>query len=76
MQSLQDPRRRVRATIPATGIEEPTIVEVNEQALYLALAIGAGTSARDIADVDAVFGRVLLDVFVQFVMRHCGLQGP
>jgi hypothetical protein len=57
-----------------TRIEGEAVVEVNGQALHAAFDVGAGSPTRDKVAVDSVVGHMILDVIVQLVTRHRGLQ--
>ena len=49
-------------------------MEVNGQALHAAFDVGAGSPTRDKVAVDSVVGHMILNVIVQLVTRHRGLQ--
>jgi hypothetical protein len=74
LQCSQHPARRILAPAPVTRIEGKAVVEVNEQALHATFDVGAGSPTRDKVGVDGVVGHMILDVIVQFVTQHRGLQ--
>jgi hypothetical protein len=74
LQCSQDSTRRVLSPAPLTRIEGKAVVEVNGQALHAAFDVGAGSPTRDKVGVDGVVGHMILDVIVQFVKQHRGLQ--
>ena len=49
-------------------------MEINEQAFYAPLGVGAGVPNRDTVDVDCVVVQMFPDAFVQFVTQRSGLQ--
>jgi hypothetical protein len=73
-QSLQQPFRRVGASVPVPQIEVPPVVEIDVQALHAAFVAGTGALTGDAIDVDGLLVGMYLRVVVQFVAHVYGLQ--